>query len=139
MLATAVPTETPATTTQPTSRPQTTHAPVTTSKKEQPAPVTPVPNSTLRFVDRIFFYGGRYGPTKELAALLYKKWISLETLFTDTVKFSLRSLRTERADIAKYFYDARISFKEFINRPDDKQPSVEIFIRDFNSLDDDFM
>jgi hypothetical protein len=119
------------------SRPQTQAAAVQHAAPGKKEPQLPAA-SAYRFLERIPFIGSQFGPTKELATILYKKWVTLESLFTDTVKFALRSLRTERAEIAQYFYDVRISFKEFINRPDDKQPSVESFIREFNSLEDYF-
>ena len=65
------------------------------------------------------------------------EWATIETTYTDTLKFAFRALRRERETMIRYFHTTEQSFKSFLERPDRKQALVELFQKEFNIIEDD--
>jgi adenylate kinase family enzyme len=74
---------------------------------------------------------------KEAAEFLTDQWASLESSYTDTMKFIFRSVRRERDHMIRYFYSVKQNYAKFLTRPDDKQKLVETFQISFNSMEDE--
>ena len=54
------------------------------------------------------------------------------------MKFLFRSIRKEQDLAIHYFHDIKCHFKEFLARPDSKQDLIDLFQREYNSLEEDF-
>lgn len=68
----------------------------------------------------------------------YIDWALLETTYTETLKFSFRSLRRLNQDSVYYFYDTKVKFENFLKRPDIEQELIETFQKEYNTLEEDF-
>ena len=80
---------------------------------------------------------GRHLPSKELAAILIDQWATIESSYTDAIKFAFRSIRKENDVILRYFFEAKVNFKTFLERPDMKQDLIDLFQTEFNAVEDD--
>lgn len=76
-------------------------------------------------------------PTKEIAEILADQWTTIESTYTESLKFAFRCLRREREQIIRYFHKTRENFMLFLERPDRKQEFVEEFQKEFNNIEDD--
>ncbi|KAI9143629.1 hypothetical protein BKA69DRAFT_86943 [Paraphysoderma sedebokerense] len=76
-------------------------------------------------------------PSKQLAEVLADQWATIESSFTDATKFVFRSLRRERKMRINYFFQIKATFKEFLQRPDNKQALLSAFQKDFNNIEED--
>lgn len=99
--------------------------------KEEPPP-TPV-----QPIVRPVGVDGRKLPSKDLAEILADQWATIETSFTETMKFSFRSIRKERDDALHHFHGLKESFHRFLERPDQKQEFVEVFQQLYNETEND--
>ena len=66
------------------------------------------------------------------------EWTNIETFYSNRMKFLFRSVRKEHDSAIRYFYDTKSKFKEFLSRPDTKQDLIDLFQREYNSLEEDF-
>ncbi|KAI8843668.1 hypothetical protein BC829DRAFT_400872 [Chytridium lagenaria] len=80
---------------------------------------------------------GKKLPSRELADILADQWATIEKTYTDTIKYGFRCLRRERETIVRYFYNTKVNFKKFLERPDKKQALVDLFQLEFNAIEDD--
>ncbi|XP_045421540.1 sperm flagellar protein 2 isoform X2 [Lemur catta] len=74
---------------------------------------------------------------EELPSFLVPYWELIENSYINTVKTALRHLREYQKTVLAYLHEIRISFQEFLRRPDYKQDFVAQWQADFNSLPDD--
>ncbi|KAI8909472.1 hypothetical protein DFJ77DRAFT_472693 [Powellomyces hirtus] len=86
---------------------------------------------------RVTTADGKRLPSKELAEVLADEWATIESTYTDTLKFAFRSLRREKEAVLRYFYTTKVNFRRFLERPDHKQQLVELFQVEFNHVEDD--
>ena len=75
--------------------------------------------------------------SKGAAEVLADQWATLETAYTDTIKFAFRNLRAEHDNMTHYLYDTKANFKKFLERPDKKQALLDLFQDEFNNIEDD--
>ena len=61
----------------------------------------------------------------------------VETAYTDELKFILRSLRREREYNLRHFFDTKVAFKQFLERPDRRQVVVDLFQKEYNEIEED--
>ncbi|KAI8928765.1 hypothetical protein BC831DRAFT_447306 [Entophlyctis helioformis] len=80
---------------------------------------------------------GRKVPSKELAEVLMDQWTTLESTYTDVIKFTFRSLRREQESILRFFFETKTNFKKYLERPDARQELVELFQAEYNAVEDD--
>ncbi|RKO93481.1 hypothetical protein BDK51DRAFT_25580, partial [Blyttiomyces helicus] len=102
----------------------------TASVEGQPDPSVPP-------IVRLVSSDGKRMPSKELAEILADQWTTIESTYTDTIKFAFRSLRRERETMIRYFHDAKVNFRSFLERPDRKQALMEKFQAEYNTIEDD--
>ncbi len=62
----------------------------------------------------------------------------MEISYTNGIKFSFRELRRQREMIINYIHDVKMQFKDFLSRPDKKQPLLDSFQKEYNEIDDDY-
>jgi hypothetical protein len=65
------------------------------------------------------------------------EWISIESNYTDVMKFAFRSIRRGEDSSAQYFFTTENDFKKFLGRPDKEQLLLDAFQAEYNSLDED--
>jgi adenylate kinase family enzyme len=73
----------------------------------------------------------------EVATLLSKQWIDIETAYTSDLMQIFQNLRESRIDTIKHYSLIRNNFLRLLARSDNKQNLVEDFAAEFNSLDAD--
>ncbi|KAI9311754.1 hypothetical protein BDR26DRAFT_1017305 [Obelidium mucronatum] len=95
------------------------------------------PDASLPLLVRNVTSDGRKLPTKELAEILSDQWVTIEQTYTDTIKFAFRCLRREREAIMKYRHKTKVDFRKYLERPDKKQELLELFQKEYNSIEDD--
>ncbi|KAI8897549.1 hypothetical protein BC833DRAFT_621127 [Globomyces pollinis-pini] len=106
-----------------------------------PAQITdlqPLDISISNHITRSLSADGRKLPSKEIGEILYDQWTTIESSYTETLKFSFRSLRRQRQEILQYFYDTKFKYSEFLKRPDTEQELIDIFQTEYNSIEEDF-
>ncbi|KAG4097623.1 hypothetical protein H8356DRAFT_940879 [Neocallimastix lanati (nom. inval.)] len=62
-------------------------------------------------------------------------WASIEVNYIETLKFIFRSLRREQNTLTRYFYNTKVNFKKFLDRPNNKQNIVTAFKEEYNQID----
>ncbi|KAM8960886.1 sperm flagellar protein 2 [Pelodytes ibericus] len=107
-------------------------APATPEPRE-PTPVGPPPiqpgSADWVYVDEPL--------SQEIPQFLVPYWETIENTYGITIKAALRSMRQERLIVIHYLYDIRITFKDYLKRPDHKQEFVSQWQSDFGSFADD--
>lgn len=66
---------------------------------------------------------------KEIAAILSNYYGAVEINYVDSCKIVFRNIRFERSYLIDHFYDMKVNFKVFLNRPDTKQEYVDVFVK----------
>ena len=49
--------------------------------------------------------------------------------YIDASKIVFRNIRHERSSLIDHFYNVKVNFKSFLDRPDAKQEYVDVFIK----------
>ncbi|TPX38066.1 adenylate kinase [Synchytrium microbalum] len=80
---------------------------------------------------------GKKIPDKDLIDTLSDQWTTVETSYTDEIKFILRSLRREREFNLRHFFESKVAFKQFLERPDRRQVVIDLFQKEFNEIEED--
>ncbi|CAF2636731.1 unnamed protein product [Rotaria sp. Silwood2] len=73
----------------------------------------------------------------EITIILSTYYDAVESNYIDACKIVFRNIRFERSHLVDHFYNAKVNFKIFLDRPDAKQEYVDIFVKEFNALPDD--
>ncbi|CAF3645652.1 unnamed protein product [Rotaria sordida] len=73
----------------------------------------------------------------EISTILSNYYDAVELNYIDACKIVFRNIRLERSYLVDHFYNAKVNFKIFLDRPDTKQEYVDVFVKDFNALPDD--
>ncbi|KAI8587012.1 hypothetical protein BDZ88DRAFT_399175, partial [Geranomyces variabilis] len=107
------------------------------SAKERNIGTTERSDASPPTLTRLTTADGKRLPSKELADILADEWVTIESTYTDTLKFAFRSLRREKEAVLRYFYSTKVNFRRFLERPDRKQQLVELFQTEFNNVEDD--
>ncbi|TPX51313.1 adenylate kinase [Synchytrium endobioticum] len=102
-----------------------------------PTPTLLMPPSVPPTLLRSAGVDGKRIPSKDLIETLSDQWTIIETTYTDEIKFILRSLRREREFILRHFYEQKVAFKRFLERPDRRQAVVDLFQKEFNEIEGD--
>lgn len=76
-------------------------------------------------------------PSKQLAQIFIEQWSTIESSYTDILKFCFRSLRREHQNSMTYFYNTKSNFSKFLSRPDKEQNLVDLFQAEYNAIDED--
>ncbi|XP_060047846.1 sperm flagellar protein 2 [Erinaceus europaeus] len=71
---------------------------------------------------------------EEICSFLVPYWELIEHSYIENIKTVLRYLREDHHNVVTYLYNVRISFQQFLRRPDHKQDYVSQWQADFNSL-----
>ncbi|KAI9197523.1 uncharacterized protein BJ171DRAFT_427982 [Polychytrium aggregatum] len=108
-----------------------------TSGPEPLAILENIPDPILPVISRPTTAEGKKMPSKEFAEVLADQWSTLESTYTDALKFAFRSLRREREAMIRHFYKCKVDFKAFLERPDRKQSLVQLFQTEYNQIEDD--
>ncbi|VDL96800.1 unnamed protein product [Schistocephalus solidus] len=109
---------------------------------QSPTPVVPTTNvetpgtlqtGSLNPSDAVTAYVGA-NPCKEVALLMTKFWVRSETVYSENIRLICRLLRQQRESIIRHLFDCRNDMAVFVRRPDELQPLVTEFQKDFNKI-----
>ncbi|XP_068952228.1 sperm flagellar protein 2 [Petaurus breviceps papuanus] len=73
----------------------------------------------------------------EIPQYLVPYWETIENSYINTIKAILRQIRDERHSVLYYLHDTRLTYQEYLQRPDHKQEFVSQWQADFNNLPED--
>lgn len=66
---------------------------------------------------------------QEIAAILSNYYDAVELNYIDACKLVFRNIRLERSYLIDHFYNVKVNFKVFLDRPDTKQEYVDVFVK----------